>query len=120
MNLGCEYKEEFLSKTGKNLVFRDELWLYQTPGQEIAYKIIGYDDNGNKVNKTNQEIFNSYLKWLDKDHPVLKSTYCNDGDKIRQIQGFPALNRSWYQVHVDNCNKFFEKYGIDNVKFYVL
>lgn len=119
INLSCYYIEKFQSKIGKELTFRDECRLWQTKGHD-AYEILSVAKQGN------QAIFDKYCEWL-KTQPGSDSIFetYSDEDKIQIFfNGQPKENFTpiktctRYDEEVEQCQKFFEKYGgIDNVEF---
>jgi len=108
-NLCCVYQEEFNSKLGKTLKFRDELKLriVDTPD---TFNILWYTFDGKEEwnskygrDKTNQEIYEHYLLWLNQN------TFKGD-----------HWGKKYIKYHQEECDKFFKKYGIDNVEWFGL
>ena len=132
MDLNCVYKEVFTSKFNKELTFVDALYLPKQPSGTDAYFIMYWSDDW-KVqipNKTNQQIFDSYCKYIVEKNPSLFEIRAFATDFSESVKlALGALDpedcktvyyKSSYDRFLEEANNFFEKYGgIENVEFYV-
>ncbi len=129
MELNCEYREVFFSKLNKELIFVDSLSLIQTRSTD-AYNFMYWSDDGKEQipNKTNQQIFDSYCKYICENYPYVTEPkpYATDySEVIKLVLGKPEecktlYYKTFYDFFLEEANKFFDKYGgIDNVEFYV-
>jgi len=132
MDLNCVYKEVFTSKLNKELTFVDSLHLPQQPSSTDAYCIMYWSDDW-KVqipNKTNQQIFDSYCKYISEKYPSLSEIklITTDYSETVKLCGMSRPGRSetvYYKsswdIFLEDAYNFFEKYGgIENVEFYVV
>ena len=135
MVLRCIYEEDFTSVLNKVFKYRDELNLERVrdPDSWIV-KCWNYDGTQSwfdeyKHKKTNQEIYEHYLVYIKKEFPekcnkIIK-TYSYE-DTICTFQGVdeetltPIKIQTWFDIHKENCDEFFNKYGIDNIEWMVL
>ena len=131
MELNCEYREVFLSKLNKELTFVDSLTLIQTRSTD-AYIFMYWSDDGKEQipNKTNQQIFDSYCKYICENYPYVTEPkpYATDYDEVIKLSLGTVKSeecktlyyKTFYDSFLEEANKFFDKYGgIDNVEFYV-
>ena len=132
MDLNCVYKEVFTSKFNKELTFVDALHLPQQPSGTDAYYIMYWSDDW-KVqipNKTNQQIFDSYCKYIVEKYPFLsemRPITTDYSETVKLCLGVlgpedckTVYYKSSWDIFLENAYNFFEKYGgIENVEFYV-
>ena len=132
MDLNCVYKEVFTSKFNKELTFVDALHLPQQPSSTDAYYIMYWSDDW-KVqipNKTNQQIFDSYCKYIVEKYPSLsemRPITTDYSETVKLCLGVldpedckTVYYKSSWDIFLENAYNFFEKYGgIENVEFYV-
>ena len=132
MDLNCVYKEVFTSKFNKELTFVDALHLPQQPSSTDAYYIMYWSDDWKEQipNKTNQQIFDSYCKYIVEKYPSLsemRPITTDYSETVKLCLGVldpedckTVYYKSSYDRFLEEANNFFEKYGgIENVEFYV-
>ena len=132
MDLNCVYKEVFTSKFNKELTFVDALYLPKQPSGTDAYFIMYWSDDWKEQipNKTNQQIFDSYCKYILEKYPFLSEirAFATDfSESVKLCLGVldpedckTVYYKSSYDRFLEEANNFFEKYGgIENVEFYV-
>lgn len=131
MQLNCEYSEVFSSKLNKELTFVDSLSLIQTRSTD-AYDFMYWSDDGKEQipDKTNQQIFDSYCKYICKNYPYLTEPkpYATDYDEsiklslglLKPEECKTLYYKTSYDFFLESAKEFFDKYGgIDTVEFYV-
>ena len=114
MNLHLKYSEDFPSlKLNRILTFVDRFNLWQTP-TDVSYEV--------RVKGDNKETLNRYIQWVkDIDENGRRKHRLENIAKNRASLNDPNFTSTSIEVkdHLKTLKEFIDKYGIDNVEFWI-